>query len=378
MHPVPARRHRSDTEHRSHIVVGAGILGLAAARSLSRRGHDVLVLDAATPGHERSGSKGSARIFRLSYPDSFFVRLAQRAQALWRSLESESGRSLFEVTGQVNFGRDLHVIADAMTQAGSPFQRLSPAAAEAQFPLLRIDGPALFEESSGVLVADECLMALCETGSFELRPNVDVLALHDRADVVHVELADGQILTADVAVNCAGPGALALLEQAPPPIGTLPSLQQVIYLATQDTEHPIPLFIEWGDDMIYGLPVPGTRTLKLSHHARGPEVSDLAAPRDNDPQLVEALVEVATRLLPMFDPTPVVAERCVYDNTIDSDFIVDRVGRVVIGCGTSGHGFKFGPLLGDLLADLATGETPPIDLGRFALRRSFLRALPDP
>ena len=75
------------------------------------------------------------------------------------------------------------------------------------------------------------------------------------------------------------------------------------------------------------------------------------------------------RLLPTLDPEPVATERCVYDNSADTDFVLDRVGRIVVGCGTSGHAFKFGPLLGELLADLAEGADPPVDLRRFGLDR---------
>ena len=80
------------------------------------------------------------------------------------------------------------------------------------------------------------------------------------------------------------------------------------------------------------------------------------------------------RLLPGLDPDPVATERCVYDNSADTDFVLDRVGHVVVGCGTSGHGFKFGPLLGELLADLAEGGRPRVDLRPFALRRAETRA----
>ena len=75
------------------------------------------------------------------------------------------------------------------------------------------------------------------------------------------------------------------------------------------------------------------------------------------------------RLLPSLDPEPVETERCVYDNSADTDFVIARTGNIVVGCGTSGHGFKFGPLLGELLADLAEGAPPPIDLGPFGLDR---------
>ena len=76
------------------------------------------------------------------------------------------------------------------------------------------------------------------------------------------------------------------------------------------------------------------------------------------------------RLLPSLDPQPVATERCVYDNSADTDFVLDRVGRIVVGCGTSGHAFKFGPLLGELLADLAEERRPSIDVERFRLHRT--------
>jgi sarcosine oxidase len=89
----------------------------------------------------------------------------------------------------------------------------------------------------------------------------------------------------------------------------------------------------------------------------------------DDPALLARLTDAVERLLPSFDPRPVATERCVYDNAADTDFILDRVGRIVVGCGTSGHAFKFGPLLGGLLADLAENVRPSVDLGRFSLRR---------
>jgi glycine/D-amino acid oxidase-like deaminating enzyme len=72
---------------------------------------------------------------------------------------------------------------------------------------------------------------------------------------------------------------------------------------------------------------------------------------------MSALARVARRYLPGYDPEPVAAERCIYDNSPDEDFVIDRIGNVVVGCGTSGHGFKFGPLLGEWLADLAIGRS---------------------
>jgi sarcosine oxidase len=185
-------------------------------------------------------------------------------------------------------------------------------------------------------------------------------------------------------VNCAGDRALGLLAGVEASaVAAGPSLPQVAYFGRHDPAAPQPpVFIEWGPEMFYGLPVPDAGgphagTYKVSHHTPGPPFG----PEDPgslraDPGLLARLTAAVRRLLPALDPVPVATERCVYDNSADTDFVLDRVGRVVVGCGTSGHGFKFGPLLGELLADLAEERTPPLDLGRFALTRPRAAAPP--
>jgi sarcosine oxidase len=375
---VPARSSSGSSEHHECVVVGAGVLGLAAAWSLSRRGHEVLVLESDEPGHARSGSHGSARIFRLSYPDPLYVQMALEAQGLWHVLERESGRSLLHQTGQVSFGRDLDTLAEAMALVGAPFARLSPDETLQRFPHLQVGGDSLFEEGSGVLEADVCLQALHDTGSFELRRHCGVRAVQDDRNGATIFLDSDENLSADVVVNCAGQAAIAIMDGVHAPAVAAPSLQQVVYLRAIETGPPVPVFIEWGDDMIYGLPVVGRDVVKLSHHTVGPVGYSDDDENHDDPELLEILRDAASRLLPSFSPAPVATERCVYDNTIDSDFIIDRLGHVVVGCGTSGHGFKFGPLLGELMADLATGTEPAFSLDRFAVRRSLLRLLPNP
>jgi sarcosine oxidase len=130
--------------------------------------------------------------------------------------------------------------------------------------------------------------------------------------------------------------------------------------------------------MIYGLPVPGRPLYKLAQHVPATPLSDNEDVNGDDADLLATLTNAARRLLPGIDPSPVATERCVYDNTVDGDFIIDRVGRIVVGCGTSGHGFKFGPLLGEALADLAVGSPPLCDLGRFALTRPHRPTVLDP
>ena len=80
-------------------VVGAGVMGLATARVLAQRGHDVTVYEQFELKHKRGSSHGTSRIFRLSYDEEHWIRLAQRAYELWRELERESGRTLLELDG---------------------------------------------------------------------------------------------------------------------------------------------------------------------------------------------------------------------------------------------------------------------------------------
>jgi sarcosine oxidase len=345
---------------------------------LTRRGHHVLVLDPHPPGHPQAGSKGTARIFRLSYPDPLYVAMATESLGLWHMLEEDSGLDLLHHLPLLNIGQGLGELADAMDAVGAPYSQVSPEAAVRLFPALDVESPGLAEETGGVLMADACLQALHGTGGFEIQSGSAVTRIADDGSGASVRTDDGTTLSADVVVDCAGYVALSLFDHGAVPTAAAPSLQQVVYLEPLDPADPIPLFIEWGDHTVYGLPVIGQPLLKLSHHTAGPEYTADAPMDEDDPELLQLLQEAAVRLLPRFSPEPVATERCIYDNTTDSDFIMDRVGQIVIGCGTSGHGFKFGPLLGELLADLATEATPRCDLRRFGLHRSFLRLLANP
>jgi sarcosine oxidase len=342
----------------------------------------VLVLEAAGAlGHERSGSKGDARIFRLGYPEPHYVEMAVHARRRWHDLERATGRHLLHVTGQVTLGDEatLHDIAAALVAAGAPVEQIPAGTARGRFPGIAASGSVLVEPDSGVLAADECLRALRQAGGFELRTGCPVLSLHQAPHSVTVEMADGDTLAADVVVDCAGPAAFGLLGVAGE-VRAAPSLPQVAYFAARPGgAAALPVFIEWGADMLYGLPVPAggphAGTFKMSHHTPG-SAMDAFDPADpgplatDDPALLSLLTDAVARLLPSLDPRPVATERCVYDNSADSDFVLDRVGGIVIGCGTSGHAFKFGPLLGELLADLAEERDPPVDLGRFSLHRN--------
>lgn len=362
------------TEKRQFIVVGAGLVGLAVTLELSRRGRDVLCLEQATIGHERAGSKGSSRIFRYGYEDPLYVQLAMRSLAGWQELGEESGQRVLEPTGFLSFGERIHELAAAMDAAGAPHEILMGEELAERFPAIHVTGHAVFEATAGVLRSDEVLSALtrsARSAGAEIVEGVRVSGLEDAEDGVRVLAGPLQYGCAAV-VLCGGAWSGELAEMAGLPAGGVfrPSLQQVAYLQPR-SEFPsgVPAFVERGPVTYYGVPARVLDRYKIGIHDPGQTVRPAEISLDDDARELMLLRGAAARLLPGFVEEPVATERCFYDNTPDERFVIDRVGRVVIGGGTSGHGFKFGPLWAEVLADLAEGAPPTVPLESFSLRR---------
>ena len=326
------------------------------------------MLDQAEIGHEGAGSKGSCRIFRLGYPDPAYVAAARRARELWRQLEAESGQVIMHPTAQLTFGTGLRAVMDAMGQAGAACELVTASEAAERFPAIRTGGPALLEPESCVTAADQALAALA-AGVTQIRTGVRVASLADDGRRVTLRTNSGPVV-ARVAIITAGPWSGRLLETLGIGLPFRPTLEQIAYLRPAAPDNPPPpIFICHATQSPYGLPVPGTPLYKIGIHPSGPVADPDAPDQQADDHLVARLSDVARQFLPGYDPVPAGTERCIYDNTPDEDFVVDRVGNVVIGCGTSGHGFKFGPLFGEWLAALATGQPVALADQRFAVRR---------
>jgi sarcosine oxidase len=365
------------TDH-EFIVVGAGLLGLCAGRALAARGRDTVILEQATPGHPGGGSHGSCRIFRLGYADPGLVAMAAQSRELWHELEGEAGQQILRPTAHLTFGPGLHGVHEGMRRAGAATELLTAGEVAARFPGIAVNGPALLEPESCVIAADVALAALAAAGP-PVRRGFRVAAVHDDGRQVTVREAGGTALTARHVIVCAGPWTARLLGQAGITVPSAPTLEQVAYFGPAGDPPPdMPIFIRHPEPAPYGLPVPGSSFYKLGIHPSGaatdPDHQDSGA----DEALLARFCALAAAYLPGFRPQPVKTERCIYDNSPDENFIVDQCGRITVGCGTSGHGFKFGPLLGGWLASLADGTPPPgLPTGRFGLGR-FSRAAAEP
>ena len=337
------------------IVIGAGVVGTCTARALAREGREVLVFERFTIPHKHGSSHGASRIFRFSYKDPHFVRMAQESLPLWRELEEESGERLLTVTGGLDVGVDLDEHASALEVCGVALDWLEPREVASRFPALHLPerSRALFQPDAGFLRADATVVAAAASArrhGAEIREDTRVLALRPGSQGVEVETQDGSF-RAPVAVVTAGGWAKGLLAGAGIDLPVRVTRETVAYFEIDD-EAAVPSLVDWGAPAVYSLRSPG-QGIKVGEHIAGPVV-DPDEQGGPDPESIERLREWIVERYPDADPEPHLAETCLYTVTRDEEFIIDRRGPIVIGSPCSGHGFKFAPLNGLRLAGLAT------------------------
>jgi sarcosine oxidase len=365
-------------DHADVVVIGAGVMGSATARALAERDVETVLLEQFPIGHARGSSHGPTRIFRLSYPQIDYTMLAQRALRSWRALEAAAGESLLVTTGGLDVGSTATDCRESLEQAGVPFEWLPPSEAGERFPGISFEGvgEVLYQPDAGVCLADRTVAAqvrLAREHGADVRQEAEVERIEASDDGVRVWTSTGEI-KARVAVVAAGSWAAGLLAGAGlPSLPLTPVLQHISYFAGSTD---IPTFIDWAGPELswYALPPAGEAPgVKVGAHVGGAPVDPTQGPFEIDPAQVAVHADYVRRRFPGLDPQPVHLETCLYTMTPDEDFILDRVGPVVIGSPCSGHGFKFGPLMGGVLADLAMGIDPSLPGDRFALGRPALR-----
>ncbi len=364
------------------IVVGGGVMGLATGCALAGRGADVTVLERFAVGHEWASSHGLTRAIRHEYGlAEIYTRMVARSLILWDELARETGRHLYTETGVLMLGQagDGETLAgyDVMRAQGLPVEQLTADECRQRFPQFVTDdySAITYNASGGMLHASECLIALserCKRRGGELRESSHVLTVTSDGVGIAVTLEDGRTLRADRVVVTAGPWVRTVLPDLPLPVRA--TRQQVCYFAGLPSEQfavgHLPVFLAGME--YYGFPLQGTGWFKVGAHIVGPEV-DPNVPYAPDMHGIEAVRQFLRRVIPgAADADLALVDRCMYDMSPDEDFILDRHpdnANIVVGSGFSGHGFKFGILIGELLAALALDEKPEFPLDRFRLSR---------
>ncbi len=347
------------------VVIGAGINGVATARALAETGRGVVLLEQFGLGHERGSSHGATRIFRLSYPDPRFVRLAQGALQSWRELEANCGEQLLVQTGGLDFGPVSAANARALAACGVRHELLTGRQVTERWPIAAAASErALYQSDGGTILADRAyraLLAAAVAAGTVVLDHRRATGIEPGRGTVRIR-TDGDDITARACVVAAGAWARGLLAEVEIELLVVPTRETVMYFGLPDPlalppviDDAVPNAEEHGlrrPGLInYALAAPGIGLKAGLHHA-GP-AADPDESGTPDPAVVRWVSAWAARRYPELDPEPVTSETCLYTNTADESFVLERHGRIVVASACSGHGFKFAPAFGRTIAALA-------------------------
>lgn len=369
---------------KTHIaVIGAGAFGGWTALYLLRRGARVTLLDGWGPGNSRSSSGGETRIFRGAYgPNQPYTKMAARAGELWKENEKRWSMKLLHrigvlwmaAVGDDRFERgSLPLLRDAEI----PYQELSIPEIAARWPQINLEGVqwGMYEPEGGFLTARIACQAvldgfLAEGGEYK---QLAVVANDLDGKWDSLSLSDGSKLHANQYVFACGPWLGKLF---PETVGdhVRPTKQEIFFFgapAGDDfTDAKLPVWGNHHDRFIYGIPGNQGRGFKVADDTRGPEFDPTSGERMVSAEGLKTVRDYIAFRFPALKDAPLLESRvCQYEDTPDENFIMDRHPRHehlwLVG-GGSGHGFKHGPALGEMMAGLVMEDKNPDALFRLA------------
>lgn len=371
----------------SVVVVGAGVFGTSAALELVRRGHPVTLLDPGPIPHVLAASTDISKALRMDYgADEFYMELMEAAFETWDRWNAGWGTRLFHQTGMLFLSAEAMASGgfeydsyQLLVKRGLPAEVLNGDQIAQRFPAWNRDGysEAYFNPRAGWAESGEVvarLLAKAKRLGVAVRGGITMEHLIEQdSRVVGVTTTDGQEFRADTVVVAAGSWTPTLL----PELGELMWAvgQPVYHFQVADVAaYQPPNFITWSADIAnsgwYGFPALNDGTLKVANHGPGKR-QPADAPRVVDPQHEQRFRQFLRDSLPALADAPVVFNRlCMYCDTWDGDFWIDRDPDregLVVAAGGSGHGFKFAPMLGPIIADVLEG-VPNRFAHRFAWR----------
>jgi len=364
-------------------IVGGGVMGAATACAISRMADKkVMLLDRYGLGNEYCSSNDVNRVFRYSYGnDQYYTKMAVESLRLWREIEKETGQELLIPTGLLMLeGEDEHANKfnessfKTLTKLGLGAELYEGPELKKRFPQFRADR-GFFDPHGGVLLASKSLETFASQASTR---GVKILEKHvtefrDKSGL-EIETSHGETIRARKLVVTVGPWSHGFLKNGM--TGIIPTRQQLVYLKpSRDIEKfrptSCPVFFT---DHHYGLPAVGIDGVKISNKELTDPVDPETARRSVDQDEIKQCRAACHRFIPdLADGEVVRTKVCLYDMTSNSDFVIDRDPDnrdIVYGYGFSGHGFKFAPLIGRLLAELTLDRPPSLDVSRFSARDS--------
>jgi sarcosine oxidase len=369
------------------IVIGLGGMGSAAAFELARRGVRVLGLEQFALGHTQGSSHGHTRIIRKAYyehPD--YVPLVCRAYQAWYALEQRSGKHLLTEAPCLSIGDpSSHIVQGVQASAREhklPVEKLSIDELRRRWPPFHLPEASvgLLERCSGFLYVDDCVRTFQDEArklGATLHDNEPVTGWQTSGKSVTVKTSRGEY-SAPKLVIAAGPWSARLLEGLGVPLTVLRQVPMWFHTSNDAVfrRDVFPIFIaDTQQGAFYSVPAVDPTGLKVALHYGAAEQ---ATPDDIDRE-VRPSDELPVRnflrqYLPDANGPRTRASICLYTLTPDRHFVLDRHPEheaVVLAGEFSGHGFKFAPVVGEVLADLALEGRTEQPIGMFSARRSF-------
>ncbi len=356
------------------IVIGAGAFGGWTALHLARRGARVTLLDAFGAGNSRASSGGETRIIRALYADRIYVEMTVRARAIWEDFQSRLAMKLLRVTGFLRMVSSADALVDRAAgffrDAGLPLEEYTPAEAARRFPRIHFGGVdrAILDPMAGYLPARRCcalVASAVEAAGGEYR-----VAEARSGGIVggvmrSVVLRDGATLEADDFVFACGPWMGPMF---PDVIGPrIRAHRREVYFfgaPPGDRSFDDEVFPSWGDNIhhYYGVPGNESRGFKIGEERIDAPFDPTHGERVISPEVLRETREYLAFRFPALAGAPLLESRvCQYESTPDEHLIVDRHPRaanVVLAGGGSGHGFKLGPAVGEMVAAMVLDDAP--------------------
>ncbi|MFY9607195.1 MAG: N-methyl-L-tryptophan oxidase [Blastocatellia bacterium] len=371
-------------------IVGAGIMGAMTACELARDGAKVALIDQSALPNRDAASFDHSKVFRFVYPDQLYAQLAVAALKLWRELEETSGERLLTPTGVLMIGRDEssseREAYDALRSLDLAAELLESSEAARRFPQFN---PAAFEfavyDANGAILHAE----LALRAALKLARQRGVAFIEGQR-VIRVAQSEGGRVVIDTESAGKYQCEQAVIASGPWTRKLLPLLDSRLTATRQETVYfepasasalsfepgRFPIFIEL-DSGFYGFPVHHRGWMKIANHHKGAT----ADPYDFDDSVGDDFIESCRvffrQFIPALSNARVRETRvCLYNNTPDDDFVIDwhpEIENVLIVTGFSGHGFKFGSVVGRLAAELLRSRRTSYNIERFSLRRLMVR-----
>jgi sarcosine oxidase len=374
----------------SHVVIGAGAIGAAAAYWLTQRGaRRVLVLEQHDLGHALGSSGDHSRIIRRSYHRPEYTRLTDAMFAAWAHVERESGLPVYLRTGGLDLAPPEHggdarldPVRAALADAGHGYEDLTTARLRERFDQWRVpDGTTgLYQADAGIIdirrsVSAHAALALAAGAELRTRTRVTGVDVRDGSVTVRT---DGGDVEAGSLVVAAG----SWLGDLMPDLGLTYTLtlsqEQVDYVAARRpaafTPDRFPIWVYHGADVHYGFPVYGEAAVKIARDMRGVFITGDQRSHETDATETARSLRFLAEHLPEAAGVPLLARTCVYDMPADREFVLDTVPghpHVAVFNG-AGHGGKFASLIGSVLADLLTTGSTEHDIDLFRVDRPEL------